>query len=126
MFRFSVSRESRFSSAHQLRGYDGPCENLHGHNYRARATVAASQLDKLGMVVDFKLLGAELDRLVDQLDHVLINEVEPFDKTNPTAENLASWLLSGLSDALDDERVQVSKVELWETDRSVVTVERLD
>ncbi len=87
---FEVMIERNFSSAHQLRGYRGKCENLHGHNYKIEIYARGRELDKTGLLVDFVELKAAADDIVNYLDHRNINELPPFDEElNPSAENLA-------------------------------------
>src|SRR5580704_11757246 len=68
-FMFEVSVDATFAAAHSLRGYQGKCENLHGHNYRVRLTVAGKELDKIGLLQDFTVLKRVLRGVVNQLDH---------------------------------------------------------
>ncbi len=114
-----VTIETVFSSAHNIRGYKGACENLHGHNWRVQVSVRAKRLDKTGMVIDFKKLKAETKRLIDSLDHKYLNETPPFDKKNATAENIAGFIFKRLSSAVNDTRLKVSKVKVWESDTSL-------
>jgi 6-pyruvoyltetrahydropterin/6-carboxytetrahydropterin synthase len=123
---FEVMIERNFSSAHQLRGYRGKCENLHGHNYRIEIYARGRELDKTGLLVDFVELKAAADEVVNYLDHRNINELPPFDEElNPSAENLARYILERVSARVGDERVQVYKVRCFETPTSVATY-RLD
>src|ERR671910_2525738 len=90
---FEVMIERNFSSAHQLRGYKGKCENLHGHNYRVEIYARGSELNNIGLLVDFVELKAAADEVVQYLDHRNINELPPFDaELNPSAENLARYI----------------------------------
>ena len=107
---------SHFSSAHNLRGYDGACENLHGHNWKVEAIVKAERLDKLGMALDFKALKNALMKIVDALDHRYLNEVPPFDRENATAENISRHIFTALSKALNDGNIKVSGVRVWESE----------
>ena len=75
--QFEVMIERNFSSAHQLRGYKGKCENLHGHNYRIEIYARGRELDNIGLLVDFVELKAAADEVVQYLDHRNINELEP-------------------------------------------------
>ena len=119
---FEVMIERNFSSAHQLRGYRGKCENLHGHNYRVEIYARGRELDKTGLLVDFVELKAAADEIVDYLDHRNINELPPFDEElNPSAENLARFILERVASRVGDERVQVFKVRCFETPTSVAT-----
>ena len=72
--------ERNFSSAHQLRGYKGKCENLHGHNYKIEIYARGRELDNVGLLVDFVELKAAADEVVLYLDHRNINELPPFEK----------------------------------------------
>ncbi len=110
-----------FSSAHNLRNYDGVCENLHGHNWRIEVMVCSEVLNDLEMVVDFKVIKTATRKLADSLDHVYLNEIPPFDKINPTAENIARYIHGEVSKAINDENVKVSRVKVWESDTSAAT-----
>jgi 6-pyruvoyltetrahydropterin/6-carboxytetrahydropterin synthase len=119
---FEVMIERNFSSAHQLRGYKGKCENLHGHNYKIEIYARGSELDNIGLLVDFGELKGAADEVVAYLDHRNINELPPFDEElNPSAENLARYILERVSSRVGDERVRVYKVRCFETPTSVAT-----
>jgi 6-pyruvoyltetrahydropterin/6-carboxytetrahydropterin synthase len=119
---FEVMIERNFSSAHQLRGYKGKCENLHGHNYRIEIFAKGSELNNIGLLVDFVELKEAADDIVRYLDHKNINELPPFDEElNPSAENLAKFILESISSQISDDRVQVYKVRCFETPTSVAT-----
>src|SRR5215210_4459129 len=119
---FEVMIERNFSSAHQLRGYKGKCENLHGHNYKIEIYARGRELDNIGLLVDFGELKDAADEVVQYLDHRNINELPPFDvEVNPSAENLARYILERVSSRVGDDRVQVYKVRCFETPTSVAT-----
>jgi 6-pyruvoyltetrahydropterin/6-carboxytetrahydropterin synthase len=119
---FEVMIERNFSSAHQLRGYKGKCENLHGHNYRIEIHARGRELDNIGLLVDFGELKEAADEVVAYLDHRNINELPPFDEElNPSAENLARYILERVASRVGDERVRVFKVRCFETPTSVAT-----
>ncbi len=114
---YSIKVESSFSAAHNLRGYKGKCEELHGHNWKVEVVVSADRLDKAGMVLDFKYLKSRLNKMLEQLDHKYLNKVTYFKKYNPTSENIAKYIYDRL-------KVQGSKVKLvtvWESDNSCAT-----
>lgn len=121
---YTISKDFTFAAAHFIRGHRGECRNLHGHNYRVRVHLAASQLDELGMVLDFADLKAAVEAVVAPFDHAVINEVPPFDVRNTTAELLAGYFLETLAATLDDHRVAVVRVDVWETDTSCATARR--
>ena len=118
-YKLSVTRN--FSSAHCLREYKGKCENTHGHNWKVRAAFAGSRLDKTGMLIDFTEMKARLDDIMFYLDHKFLNETPPFDKTNPTAENIAAFIFNSLKKA-QTPRAKICEVEVWESETSSATV----
>jgi 6-pyruvoyltetrahydropterin/6-carboxytetrahydropterin synthase len=129
---FHVTRELRFCYGHRLLGYDGKCRHLHGHNGRAVITLAAAQLDPLGMVVDFARLKRAVDGWInDHLDHkMLLHKDDPalpllrqqgepvyVLDDNPTAENIARLLF----EVTLAQGFPVVEVRLWETDDCYAT-----
>lgn len=108
--------ESEFSAAHRLREYHGACENLHGHNWRVEMTVGGEDLDKLGMLMDFRDLKRILNEAIKRFDHVYLNELPDFEKQNPTTENMARLLYEECSRKLP-AGVRVRSVTVWESPR---------
>jgi len=120
--QFEVMIERNFSSAHQLRGYRGKCENLHGHNYKIEIYARGNELNNIGLLVDFVELKQAADDLVTYVDHKNLNELEPFvAEQNPSAENVARFFLEKLASKINDARVQIYKVRCFETPTSVAT-----
>ncbi len=116
---YLISVDGDFSSAHRLRGYQGKCRMLHGHNWKVRLTVRVGELDSRGMGLDFGHLKQHLAKVLQRFDHVDLNEVPPFDELNPTAENLARVIFE-LARAELPPGVTVDGVVLWESDRNRV------
>ena len=112
---YEVSVKKHFSSAHNLRGYNGKCEELHGHNWTVEVIVQSDKLDEIGIAVDFKDLKKALDEQMEKLDHKYLNDTPPFDKINPTTENIAKFIFDEMSGRLDDRRLKVARVNVWET-----------
>ena len=108
--------DSGFSAAHKLRGYEGACEHLHGHNWRVQIVLRSAGLDRLGMVMDFKKVKSRVDRILGELDHVYLNELGPFKEKNPTTENIAKEVFDRLSERLR-RGVRLARVTVWESDR---------
>ena len=109
-----------FASAHTLRDYPGACSRMHGHNWKIEAEVQATQLNELGMAIDFKEIKREVRAIADELDHRYLNDLAPFQDINPTAENIARYFFQRLAQRLNNERVHVSALAIWETDRACV------
>lgn len=111
---YELTVKGHFDAAHHLYGYPGECRELHGHTWDVEVTVAASELDDIGIVYDFKSLKSDLASVLSDYDHVLINSVKPFDEISPTAENLARVICERLQQTVD-ERVRVLEVAVWES-----------
>ena len=112
MYKLNVKAE--FSSAHNLRGYHGKCEELHGHNWKVEVTAASKKLDKIGMVMDFKKIKEALKSVIEPLDHKYLNNLAHFKKINPTSENIAKFIYDNLKLKIPF----LSSVTVWENDTS--------
>jgi len=111
---YSLTVKDHFDAAHNLYDYPGECRNLHGHTWDVEVTVTSRDLDKLGLVCDFKDLKVALREVLNRYDHTYINERAPFDKLSPTAENLAREICMHLTEALPSN-VKVKEVAVWES-----------
>lgn len=111
---FEVKVASFFSAAHSLRGYEGKCESLHGHNWQVEVIVKSKSLNSQGLVLDFKDLKGALKQILDELDHKCLNEVAFFKKRNPSSENIAYFIYKNISGALKKKGLEIAKVNVWE------------
>jgi 6-pyruvoyltetrahydropterin/6-carboxytetrahydropterin synthase len=121
---YEVTVEDSFAAGHYLRNYKGKCENPHGHNYKVRVTLAGEELDKAGLLLDFRVLKEAMKPVIDRLDHQMINDLEPFKVLNPSAENLAKYFYDETNINLDrvtQGRVRVKNVTVFETDVTAAT-----
>jgi 6-pyruvoyltetrahydropterin/6-carboxytetrahydropterin synthase len=120
---FQVSVEETFSAGHALRGYQGKCENPHGHNYRVRVNVAGEQLDSIGLLYDFTQLKRILRGLIEGVDHKFLNDLAPFDVINPSAENMAKFFYDETSRHMGKEPLgpRITSITVWETDETSAT-----
>ncbi|BCA79737.1 6-carboxytetrahydropterin synthase QueD [Desulfuromonas sp. AOP6] len=119
MYRLTIF--THFSAAHNLMHYQGDCENLHGHNWKVEVTVAAKELDKAGLGIDFKILKKETKKVLGTLDHKYLNELAPFINLSPSSENISCFLFEELGKVLNSNNVQVDKVTVWESDNACAT-----
>jgi 6-pyruvoyltetrahydropterin/6-carboxytetrahydropterin synthase len=122
--KYTLKIVTDFASAHTLRDYPGACSRMHGHNWKVEAEVTATQLDEVGMAIDFKDIKRATRDIAARLDHRYLNDIAPFTEKNPTAENIAAYFYTKLSQALNTEQVQVSSITLWETERACVRYSR--
>ena len=94
---------------------------MHGHNWKVEVEVCGNKLDNIGMVIDFKKIRNMTKSVVDQLDHRFLNDLDPFKKINPTAENIAQYIYKELSEIMNEKQIEVKSIKLWETEKSAVT-----
>jgi 6-pyruvoyltetrahydropterin/6-carboxytetrahydropterin synthase len=114
---YEIRVKGSFSSAHNLREYKGKCEAIHGHNWKVEVSLISENLNSEGMVMDFNLAKKLLSQVLDKLDHKYINEIEPFNKVNPTSENIAKFIFQEMRKKIGDN-LKVKKVTVWETENS--------
>ena len=118
---YQISVEQHFDAAHFLRGYQGKCEALHGHRFQVVVRVTASQIDDVGMAYDFTELKRHLGDVISRFDHTCLNDASPFDKINPSSENIATTIYNELKPKLAGAPVSIASVEVWESPQSKVT-----
>ena len=117
---YEISVEKHFDAAHFLRGYLGKCEALHGHRFKVVARVNAAGLDDIGMAYDFTELKRHLGDILTAYYHTCLNDVPPFDKLNPSSENIAAAIYRQLDSRLAAP-VSISGIEVWESPHTWVT-----
>jgi len=130
---FQVTVEEEFAAGHALRGYQGKCENPHGHNYKVQVTLEGPALDKIGLLFDFAELKKAIHGTVGKLDHQFMNDVAPFDALNPSAENIAKFFYDEITTFLgqharksgngapESSFCRVNQVKVWETSTTTAT-----
>ncbi len=117
---YQISVEQHFDAAHFLRGYQGKCEALHGHRFGVVVKISAAELDEIGLAYDFTALKQHLADILSRFDHTCLNDTPPFDKINPSSENIATTIYNELQLKLAGDQVSLSCVEVWESPESGV------
>ena len=118
---YEILIKGDFSSAHNLIGYKGKCEGLHGHNWKVEARFQKDSLNDIGISVDFTLLKAKLKAVLKKLDHVHLNKLNIFKKQNPSAENIAGFIYAKLKSSIKEKGLILKSVSVWESDTSCAT-----
>jgi 6-pyruvoyltetrahydropterin/6-carboxytetrahydropterin synthase len=113
---FEAKVTGNFSAAHNIRGYKGNCENLHGHNYKVEVTAASETLDRLGMVADFRVVKQKLEKVLSLFDHKYLNKQPQFTRQNSTAEVIAKEVFARLQRSL--KPLCVTRVTVYESEGS--------
>ena len=116
MYEITITRS--FSAAHVLKDIGGKCEGLHGHNFDVEVSLAAADLNKEGLLIDFRILKEWTDEILDGLDHKHLNYLPYFKDKNPSAENLARFIYDRISDKVKMKNIDVSRVTVWESDKA--------
>ncbi len=118
---YELMVEAQFSSAHQLRGYKGKCENLHGHNWKVQVMVSSEKLNEIGLVMDFHELKKIVRELLLTLDHSVLNEIFPFTEINPSSENIAKWIYDSLKKKITNRNIALVSITVWESETASST-----
>jgi len=118
---YELKIKTEFSSAHNLRGYEGACESLHGHNWHVEVYVRSSKLNDIGLALDFKELKKHTNEIMDELDHRYLNELDAFKEVNPSSENLAKYIFEELERKIGTGDVAVSKITVYESKNSAAS-----
>jgi 6-pyruvoyltetrahydropterin/6-carboxytetrahydropterin synthase len=117
---YLTSVQTSFAASHQLHGHQGPCRGLHGHTWNATVEVISQTVDEIGISIDFEELNKITESVISELDHHHLNDVPPFDKKNPTAENLAAYIYNQIKEALPSSS-KIHRVTVWESENHSVT-----
>jgi 6-pyruvoyltetrahydropterin/6-carboxytetrahydropterin synthase len=118
---FELMVETTFSAAHQIRGYKGQCEKLHGHNWKVNIHVVSEKLNELDMVMDFHEIKEIANETISSLDHSFLNDLFPFTEINPSSENIAKWLYDSLTKKINNDTVRLSAITVWESETASAT-----
>lgn len=143
MSSVSAVRRINFCAGHRIHGHENKCRHFHGHNFQVyfHASCEKRQLDTIGRVVDFGVLKERLGGWIEEhWDHgfliwendreaVAVLQQLPEQKLylmpdNPTAENIALFLLNHIAPSLlDDTPITIDKVVVWETENCFAEVQ---
>ncbi len=118
---FVIKVLSHFSGAHRLRTLHGKCEELHGHNWKVEVSVAARQLNREGIVIDFQVLKQKVEEVLQTLDHTFLNDLPYFSKREPSSENIARYIFDRLKGEFKGHTATLKEVTAWESESSSAT-----
>jgi 6-pyruvoyltetrahydropterin/6-carboxytetrahydropterin synthase len=115
---YEVKIVTQFAAAHRLENFYGKCEALHGHNWKVEVFLVGNNLDHTGLLMDFGVVKARTNQVLEELDHKYLNELAAFQDRNPSSENLACYLYERLGAILNRDGVKIRRVNVWESDTS--------
>ena len=119
---FTIRTKAQFESAHAIREYlENPDnsgtfidEDVHGHTFVVEAFVSSNYVNpRTGFAIDFLVLKKKVDELAFKFDHKFINEVAPFDKINPSTENLSKFFYDEINKIIPADS-WLKKVRIYE------------
>jgi 6-pyruvoyltetrahydropterin/6-carboxytetrahydropterin synthase len=143
LHKVSCSRILKCDAGHRIWGHENKCASLHGHEYFFDVHTRCAELDSIGRIIDFSVIKGVIGNWVDEhWDHGLILwEMDPLAKWfveesphffyhekntnpffgqkyfllpfNPTAENLASYLLKVSNELLLGAGLKKNELEVW-------------
>ncbi len=117
---YEVTIKKAFSAAHRLTEAGGTCEKLHGHNFTVEVAVAAGELNRQGLLVDFRDLKGWLAGILEKLDHQCLNELPEFAGRNPSSEHIARFIHDRLKERMAPG-LSIAHVTVWESEGARVT-----
>lgn len=112
---------TKFAAAHRLTMVGAKCENLHGHNWKIEVYVTGEQTDEAGVLMDFGIIKKHVREIMALLDHKYLNELDYFQRRQPSSENIAYFVATQLQKRIDNQPASVSKVTAWESDNAGAT-----
>ncbi len=115
---YELKIEESFAAAHNLRGYKGQCEDLHGHNWKVEVVVRAARLDDIDLAIDFQELKSATREVIQTLDHVYLNDLPPFQERNPSSERISQYIFEEVARRVEREGLWMHRVTSWESDRA--------
>ena len=112
---------TKFAAAHQLTMVGEKCENMHGHNWKIEVYVRGEKTDGAGVLMDFGIVKKHVREIMALLDHKYLNELDFFQNSQPSSENIAYFVATALQKRIDSPTASVSKVTAWESDDAGAT-----
>jgi 6-pyruvoyltetrahydropterin/6-carboxytetrahydropterin synthase len=112
---------THFAAAHRLKLVAAKCENLHGHNWKIEVYVAGEKLNEADVLVDFGEIKNHVGEVMARLDHKFLNEIEYFQRSNPSSENIAKYIAEEVQKKLSGPSMRVSRVTAWESEDACAT-----
>lgn len=120
---YEVTIKKSFSAAHTLKEIGGKCEALHGHNFIVEVSVAAPDINREGLAIDFRILKRWTGEILETLDHKYLNDIPYFKDLAPSSENIARFIYDRVVEKAHLQKIRVSRVTVWESEDARVSYE---
>ena len=112
---------TKFAAAHRLTMVGEKCENMHGHNWKVEVYVTGEKTDDAGVLMDFGINKKHVREIMSMLDHKYLNELDDFQDSQPSSENIAYFVATELQKRIDNPAARVSRVTAWESEDACAT-----
>ncbi|MBE7410726.1 MAG: 6-carboxytetrahydropterin synthase [Leptospiraceae bacterium] len=126
---FYIRIESFFESSHYLYNYfpEGKDEACHGHSWKVEIYLKSNDnISSDGISFDFLKIRKMLNKLIDSIDHITINDHPDFSKINPTSENIARWFYYHLKKEVHDSNGKIMRIVIHEGQSNLAYFEPID
>jgi 6-pyruvoyl-tetrahydropterin synthase len=117
---YTISVRTRFNAAHSVETGTGPRERPHRHDWIVEVECAA-ELDRSGLVMDFRVLARLLEACTADFQDALLDELPAFAASNPTAENVARTVHERLEARLPAGGPRLVRTTVWEAEGCTAT-----
>jgi 6-pyruvoyl-tetrahydropterin synthase len=104
-----------------LRDIRGKCEDIHGHNFTVEVSVASKDLNREGMLIDFRVLKGWTEEALRELDHKFLNDLPYFKNKNPSSENIARFIYDMICEKVKLQGIAVSRITVGETENTKIS-----
>jgi 6-pyruvoyltetrahydropterin/6-carboxytetrahydropterin synthase len=121
---FTLCLKDSFAAAHRLVGYQGKCEELHGHNFFVDAFFCGEKLGDDGLLLDFRILKDYLKDVLDNLDHKYLNEIPFFAERASSAEYIALYIFEEVEKQIKAKGVSLKEIRVWESEKAYASYAR--
>ena len=114
MATFELGAEAFFGARHYLT-FGGRQGETHYHSWRVEVLIESDANDEEGTVIGFAEARGALEAKVADYNETLLNNIEPYDRIQPTAENIARVIFRDIDPGLTRGGTRLKTVRVWES-----------
>ena len=111
---YEAAYETTFCATHVLTRDGRPLEPVHGHDWRVEVVAGASELDSIGVVVDFEHLKKAVSDVAARFHYKDINSHPDLGALSPSAEVIARYFFDEVRKGMGAEGGRLVRVRVWE------------
>ena len=111
---FELGADAFFGARHFLT-FNNRRGETHYHSWRVEVILESDANDEEGTVIGFAEVRGALEAKVSEYNETLLNNIEPFDRIQPTAENIARVIFQDIGPSLTRGSTRLTTVRVWES-----------